>query len=395
MPDQVAMSAVGGDNDRSLGQSCQGEVMVCAPSPQHDCTSGDRIAQGSTPARKELMSYSKVRSSSFCEEEKEVEQAMEQAQLETEYESLRMKIAAIRCRRSELRIGVDSALVCKSGWEDRRSNSEREREDAIAGYKSAVMQRQAASLSLAVSRKLCPTADCFHIWHRGPFGTINGLRLGSEAPSLPSIAVAEEDSVASGNVAAANGGPKTDFDLSSIVFAGQTQSTDQLSSAAVGNGFPEVVKVPWAEVNAALGMAALLLSTLEKKPHSGVKFHTHEIIPLGNYSKIGLMQSDGRPPVLYNLFYSDESFQFFGKRNFNTALDGLFHCLRDAANAVARIDKSIVLPHKVEISSRGEVTIGGLPIAFGVDGETWTRAMKYFLSDLKWLVAFTTKNVDR
>lgn len=308
----------------------------------------------------------------------------EQMKLKAEYEALLQKIAEVRQRKFEFRMVTRDVSRCKSDWIDRRSSAERKKEGAIMGYKSSVMQIQAILVSLGAARKLCPTADSFYIWHRGPFGTINGLRLGSEAPSLPSSAASEEESVASSNT----------VDMPSMVFAGPVSSVDQGGSVAAG-ACTEILQVPWAEVNAALGMAALLLSTLEKKPHSCIKFHSYEIIPLGNYSKIGLLQPDGRPPVLYNLFYSDESFQFFGKRNFNTALDGLFHCLKDAADTAGSIDKAIVLPHKVEISSRSEVTIGGLPVAFGTDGDTWTRAMKYFLTDLKWLIAFTTKNADR
>lgn len=300
---------------------------------------------------------------------------------ETEYESLQQNIAATRRRRFKIQMVTCDASSRNSDWIDRRGCAEREREDAILGYKSAVIQRQAVSVSLETARKLCPFSDCFYIWHRGPFGTINGLRLGSEAPSLPLL---NEDDRA---------GSKT-TDLSSVVFPGPMATTDPGGASAAGPS-TGILKVPWAEVNAALGMAALLLSTLEKKSLSRIQFHSHEIIPLGNCSKIGLLQPDGRPPVLYNLFYSDESFQFFGKRNFNTALDGLFHCLKDSAEAVARVDKTIVLPHKVEVSSRGEVEIGDLPVAFGTDGDTWTRAMKYFLTDLKWLIAYTTKNSDR
>ena len=38
---------------------------------------------------------------------------------------------------------------------------------------------------LELAQKWNVTNDCFYIWYRGPFGIINGLRLGSEVPALP------------------------------------------------------------------------------------------------------------------------------------------------------------------------------------------------------------------
>ena len=47
-------------------------------------------------------------------------------------------------------------------------------------------------------------------------------------------------------------------------------------------------------------------------------------------------------------------------------------------------------------SSSGELGIGGLSVAYGTaDPVEWTRAMKYLLTNVKWLVAYTAKHVDR
>jgi beclin 1 len=99
--------------------------------------------------------------------------------------------------------------------------------------------------------------------------------------------------------------------------------------------------------------------------------------------------------ITYYDLFTDDSFHLFGKRNFNIALTGLVRCIAEAEETVQERDRTIALPHPIDASSRGEMTIGGLPIAYGPDGEQWTRAMKYLLTDIKWLVAFTTKHVDR
>uniref|UniRef100_A0A7S2A6K8 Atg6 BARA domain-containing protein n=1 Tax=Trieres chinensis TaxID=1514140 RepID=A0A7S2A6K8_TRICV len=310
----------------------------------------------------------------------------EELALEDKCRVLRSQIRAIRERRSQIKRATDKVTKSASEWASYRNRAEQDLSAAVATFKSAAMSNQTAMASLEVARNLSPTVDCFYIWHRGPFGTINGLRLGSEAPSLPPSVSTDDDSVANS--------AKPDFDLSSLISQAPVSSSDPSNAAVGGKSTNETIKVPWPEINAALGMAALLLSTLEKKPHSGIKFK-NEILPMGNFSKIGIAQTDGRPPVLFNLHYSEDSFQFFGKRNFNTALDGLFHCLKDASDAVSRIDKATALPHKVEVSPQGEVTIGGIPVTYGDNGEVWTKAMKYFLTDLKWLLAFTTKNADR
>ena len=88
-------------------------------------------------------------------------------------------------------------------------------------------RQQVASLEDNVERlkRLNISNVAFHIWHEGPFGIINGFRLG------------------------------------------------RLSN-----------KVEWPEVNAAWGQAALLLATIANKV--GFTFSKFRIIPMGSYSKI-------------------------------------------------------------------------------------------------------------
>jgi len=340
-------------------------------------------------------------------------QLAQREKLEEERQSLRSRILETRKRRAAVRRELGNVTRHSTAVFHHQNSAEADRLSALTRYRSATNARALAQAQLTTTRKLDVTNDCFHIWHRGPFGTINGLRLGTDITATTSpVAIADGGSGGAtvGNAPPGSGGGSSStseaaFDLSSMV-AGAAASlfSDSTGSAAGSNGGGggaasfDSLKVPWSETNAALGQVVLLLSVLQQKPNSGIVFRTHKLIPLGSCSKVGILQPDGRPSVEYNLFYSDESFSFFGKRNFNTALDGLFHCLKDAIDVASTRDRTIIVPHEVIIPSgqRGEIRIGGLPPTYdGTNGETWSRAMKYLLTDLKWLVSFAQKNIDR
>lgn len=320
--------------------------------------------------------------------------------LEEQCRMLRSKLHDAKKRRGETQRMVKNAVSEKlPACLERRNQAECDRAAALDQYRLVVSRRFLASSRLEMARKWNVTNDCFYIWHFGPFGTINCLRLGSEVPAMPSTGITDtDDAIVKTTNETANSGIDsivgslwgTDFSTkagnstSNVISNESTQKGGELNGET---GF----KVPWVEINSALGFVALLLSTLEQKPHSGIRF-ANEIVPMGSSSKIGL-RSGSSVVTFYNL-YSDDSFQFFGKRNFNIALNGLVSCLFDAAVKVQKLDRTIALPHPVEMKARNEYTIGGLSVAYGNDGERWTRAMKYLLTDMKWILAFTTKHVD-
>ena len=98
----------------------------------------------------------------------------------------------------------------------------------------------------------------FFIWHSGKFATINGFRLGKLA----------------------------------------------------------TVPVDWPEINAALGLAALLLATIAANPRNDLVFSQYRIIPMGSFTKIGKID-DKYEYALYN----DASFRLMGNRGFNGELE--------------------------------------------------------------------------
>lgn len=301
--------------------------------------------------------------------------------------ALRRKLLVIQRKRQHVHELTEKETARHlTEWLIRREEAERNRRLAFNEYQSAVTSLNCRKRWLDFADEWNVTNDCFHIWHRGPFGTINGLRLASEVPSLPS-SPANEDS-----------GDATTDGLN----ADSTMNLPATSPVGIGsrevsppNGHSQDIsdtwRVPWVEINSALGLVVQLLANLEKKPHSGITYH-NKLVPQGSTSKIGIRK--GESVTFYNLF-SDDSFQFFGKRSFNIALNGLVRCLADAANAVEKIDRTMTMPYPIQCDATGVYTIGGLSVAYAPEGEVWTRAMKYVLTNTKWLVAFSTKHVDR
>ena len=178
--------------------------------------------------------------------------------------------------------------------------------------------------------------DAFHIWFTGPYGMINGCRLGR----------------------------------SNIVE-------------------PEV---KWAEINAALGFAVLAISTMAMKiaadPRNDFHFTRYVPVPLGSFSKIA--KADDLRTML-NL-YSDGNFGIFaGKRAFNSALIGFLSCVEELGVFVSSRDPTLSIPYPI---TPGEGRVGGLSISIGTAAgdETWTKALKYMLTDIKWIIAWVSKH---
>lgn len=159
------------------------------------------------------------------------------------------------------------------------------------------------------------------------------------------------------------------------------------------NGFKlgrlQAQMVPWDENNAALGQVVLLLHSIAKQ----VKYEFKSIIlhPMGSYSKIA---SRKQPGVLNELYHFSQSEYFLrqgsssssaGKR-FKTALCLLLMAVKELGNYGASKDGTFSLPKKI----LGD-TVGGLSIQAVVAETNWTKALKYVLTDLKYLLAWCSK----
>mmetsp|Transcript_5246 Transcript_5246/g.7580 ORF Transcript_5246/g.7580 Transcript_5246/m.7580 type:complete len:336 (+) Transcript_5246:90-1097(+) len=317
--------------------------------------------------------------------------------LEQECSKLRSKLQSIQSERRKIRLFSNLEVSKKLiDWYALEQESERDQQLAFDEYQALAVKMNHNRRWLNLAQKWNVTNDCFHIWHRGPCGTINGLRLAIEVTPLPLIE--EGDTNLKNQVGVINNSEQQQSNLSSFIGnLGKTasseigQSLHQNGNGPVSGVSLENQRIPWIEINSALGLVVLLLSTLERKPHSGIKFK-NKLIPQGSTSKIGIRKGD--IVTFYNLF-SDDSFQIFGKRSFNIALNGLLRCLADASEAIEKTDRTLALPHRIECASGGLFLIGGLSISFGTDAKQWTKAMKYVLTNTKWLVAFIAKHNDR
>ena len=187
----------------------------------------------------------------------------------------------------------------------------------------AAEQRRVSS-SLLQLMKLNVMNDCFYIWFSGPFATINGYRLGK----MPSHTV------------------------------------------------------EWLEINAALGEAALAVSSMQTR--IGLEFRKYEIVTAGSYCKVHRLDDKRN---LYNLFWVDGTL-LFQRRNFNTALSGLLHCVSDIGDHISNHDPTIQMPYEINTN---ELKINGHSIHYNNDDEEWTKACKYLLTNIKWTIAWSAK----
>jgi beclin 1 len=133
--------------------------------------------------------------------------------------------------------------------------------------------------------------------------------------------------------------------------------------------------VEWIEINAALGQAVLLLATIAER--SNLEFTRNKLIPRGSYSRVVNMYGKE-----YYLF-SDGG--MFRRRGFNQAMILFLECVDDAGKRAMREEPTLKFPYKI---SRGK--IGDMSISLGND-EEWTKALKYMLTHLKWLLAWVAK----
>ncbi|ETM34874.1 hypothetical protein, variant 1 [Phytophthora nicotianae] len=135
----------------------------------------------------------------------------------------------------------------------------------------------------------------------------------------------------------------------------------------------------WNEINAAFGECALLLQTLANMV--GLEFSDFKIVPLGSFSKI-IRTSNLR--MEYCLHGSDQ--QNFSESHFNLGLGAWITCLGQLMAFVRARDPSIRLPYKVAKHS-----IGGYSILFLKNKhKEWTKALKYALTNLKWLLTWVS-----
>ena len=152
----------------------------------------------------------------------------------------------------------------------------------------------------------------------------------------------------------------------------------------LGNLGVKPVVVEWTEINAALGQAVLAIYVIASR--SGVKFTKYNLVPNGSFSKVHLLD-DVRN--MYSLF-TDGSFSLFPKRNFNLALTGFLQCVEDIGDHIRQADPTLSLPFAINVY---DAKVNDMSILLGTDDESWTRALKFLLANIKWIIAWKTKHI--
>ncbi|KAI9207922.1 autophagy protein Apg6-domain-containing protein [Polychytrium aggregatum] len=186
---------------------------------------------------------------------------------------------------------------------------------------SLELKREHAKKQFEVLKKTNVYNDTFRIWHDGPFGTINGFRLG-RLPNQP---------------------------------------------------------IDWSEINAGMGHMILLLDTLAQR--LGFAFKTYRLIPMGSFSRIEKID-DKSSLELYGT--ADLHGMLFQNRRFDNALVAFLHCLQQLGDYATEQDPQFHLPYRINKERVGDTSIR---LQFNQD-ETWTKALKYTLINVKWLLAF-------
>jgi beclin 1 len=146
-------------------------------------------------------------------------------------------------------------------------------------------------------------------------------------------------------------------------------------------------QVDWQETNAALGQVVLLLYTIARV--SNYKFQKYRLIPMGSFSKMCKLED---PNTTYELYGSNDLSlgKMFWYRRFDTALMWLLLCIKEFGDYASSIDKRFKLRYAIKNDNIGDVSIR---LQFNQDPK-WTKALKYMLTNLKFLLVWVSKRQD-
>ena len=81
----------------------------------------------------------------------------------------------------------------------------------------------------------------------------------------------------------------------------------------------------------------------------------------------------------------------FPERNFNTALIGFLTWVQEFGDHVTIYDPTLQLHYTIYVDY---CKIVYQKVTLGSDDETWTRALKLLLADIKWIIAWSTKDLS-
>lgn len=256
---------------------------------------------------------------------------------ETEIELELQRIEEALNQRDQAAVSLYESQVLEDLLTEKLNILEMKRNDILEEIRSLDCEIQRCEALLQRMSQITSMNDAFHIWFEGPYGTINNFKMGTMVPR--NVDVTEQPTV----------------------LAGLILQTD--------TGF---------------GQVALLLDTIANA--SNLQFKHYLIQPMGSTAKI--IKADDRRTI-YPLYIEQGPLIFFPKRNFNLALTGFLSCVQELGDYAASYDPTMTMPHRISFS---ESKIGDVSFVYGVDDEVWTKALKFMLTNIKWIVAWYTKH---
>jgi beclin 1 len=142
--------------------------------------------------------------------------------------------------------------------------------------------------------------------------------------------------------------------------------------------------VEWRELNAAFGAAAAAVASVRLA--LGARFRDGRRL-LGGGSYALVTDSSGNEMELYGSSELSLS-RLFWYRRFDNGLVAFLQCIADLEAHCQVIDPQFKLPYAIKGDKVGELSI---KTRLGND-ESWTRALKFLATDLKWLIYFSTEH---
>lgn len=143
-------------------------------------------------------------------------------------------------------------------------------------------------------------------------------------------------------------------------------------------------QVGWDEINAAWGQATLLLYTMARNVN--FRFKLYRLLPMGSNSKVEKVDDGSK----YELYSSNDSLigiKYLWFRRYDMAMAGFLVCLNELGNYAESQDSHFRLPHRILRDK-----VGDLSIKITMNSEaTWTKALKFMLTNLKWLLAWMAR----
>ncbi|KAI8372628.1 autophagy protein Apg6-domain-containing protein [Choanephora cucurbitarum] len=144
--------------------------------------------------------------------------------------------------------------------------------------------------------------------------------------------------------------------------------------------------VEWSEINAAWGQTLLLLYTVANKLR--FQFKTYRLVPLGSFSKV--QKVNGDVVMDYELYGSGDfgiNKMLFLNRKFDHAMVAVLNCLEQLTDFAEERDRATRLPYRINKDKIGELSIR---IQFN-QLDQWTKALKYMLVNMKYILAFASR----